>query len=309
MAATQINLPLVGASPYWGDPVASAVMLPASGSLGEVRLTLDTGNLYYWDGAAWQSLPLNGDVFGPASSTDDALARWDGITGKLLKDSVATLSDAGALGGLTDLDTDAATIGTDTGPARLNNGTVETGPTDLETEVTGVLPIANGGTNANAFTANRIVAANAGGTALTPTAYTESTITDILADITSIEADISAIEADIVTIEADIVDLQNDKVDKVAMTANALVRADGTGGDIKGSDAILDESENLTGLQSITLSGTASFFKLAPLTEVQRNALTPAAGMIVFNNDTSRFEGYFDGGSGLAWGPLHGWGS
>lgn len=38
-----------------------------------------------------------GDVVGPASSTDNALARFDGTTGKLIQNSSATLSDAGVL--------------------------------------------------------------------------------------------------------------------------------------------------------------------------------------------------------------------
>lgn len=39
----------------------------------------------------------SGDVVGPASSTDNALARFDGTTGKLIQNSTATLSDTGAL--------------------------------------------------------------------------------------------------------------------------------------------------------------------------------------------------------------------
>lgn len=38
----------------------------------------------------------DGDVFGPASSTDNALARWDGTTGKLLKNSPWVLNDNGS---------------------------------------------------------------------------------------------------------------------------------------------------------------------------------------------------------------------
>jgi hypothetical protein len=39
----------------------------------------------------------SGDVVGPASSTNNAVARFDGTTGKLLKNtSTVTLSDAGA---------------------------------------------------------------------------------------------------------------------------------------------------------------------------------------------------------------------
>jgi len=41
------------ASPYWGDPVADFASLPATGREGEQRITLDTGTIYYWDGAAW----------------------------------------------------------------------------------------------------------------------------------------------------------------------------------------------------------------------------------------------------------------
>ena len=38
-----------------------------------------------------------GDVVGPASSTDNAIARWDGTTGKLLADSIPTIDDQGNL--------------------------------------------------------------------------------------------------------------------------------------------------------------------------------------------------------------------
>ena len=37
----------------------------------------------------------SGDVVGPASSTDNAIARWDGATGLLLQDSVPLVTDAG----------------------------------------------------------------------------------------------------------------------------------------------------------------------------------------------------------------------
>jgi hypothetical protein len=39
----------------------------------------------------------SGDVVGPASATDDALARFNGTTGKLIQSSTATLTDAGLL--------------------------------------------------------------------------------------------------------------------------------------------------------------------------------------------------------------------
>ena len=54
----------------------------------------------------WQLLVSGaGDVTGAVSSTDNALARFDGTTGKLIQNSVGILSDAGALTGLTTVDT------------------------------------------------------------------------------------------------------------------------------------------------------------------------------------------------------------
>lgn len=42
-------------------------------------------------------LKLPGDLFGPSSSTDNALLRFDGTSGKITQNSSATLSDAGVL--------------------------------------------------------------------------------------------------------------------------------------------------------------------------------------------------------------------
>jgi hypothetical protein len=45
----------------------------------------------------------DGDVDGPASSTDNAVARFDGTTGKLIQNSLVTVSDTGAVAGVTTL--------------------------------------------------------------------------------------------------------------------------------------------------------------------------------------------------------------
>lgn len=42
----------------------------------------------------------NGDVVGPASSTDNAVARFDGTTGKLIQDSVVIIGDTGVITGV-----------------------------------------------------------------------------------------------------------------------------------------------------------------------------------------------------------------
>jgi hypothetical protein len=57
--------------------------------------------LYGTDGSGvkgWYAQPGGGaDVVGPSSSTDNAVTRFDGTTGKLLQDSKATISDDGII--------------------------------------------------------------------------------------------------------------------------------------------------------------------------------------------------------------------
>jgi hypothetical protein len=55
-------------------------------------------------GVITNSLPsLGGDVVGPSSATDNAVARYDSTTGKLLQNSVVTVGDSGAVSGVTTL--------------------------------------------------------------------------------------------------------------------------------------------------------------------------------------------------------------
>lgn len=54
-----------------------------------------------------------GDVDGPASSTDNAVVRFDGLTGKKIQNSVVTLSDTGVMAGITDLSATRVAFGSD----------------------------------------------------------------------------------------------------------------------------------------------------------------------------------------------------
>lgn len=58
-------------------------------------------------GGQWVALGVSlglGTVVGPTSSTDNALARWNGTSGAVLQNGAATLSDGGALAGISKLD-------------------------------------------------------------------------------------------------------------------------------------------------------------------------------------------------------------
>ncbi len=77
--------------------VADVASLPVGGDEGDIRWVDDQNAIYTYNGTTWASQAGTGDASGPASATDNALARFDGTTGKLLKNSAATLSDAGVI--------------------------------------------------------------------------------------------------------------------------------------------------------------------------------------------------------------------
>jgi len=70
---------------------------------------------------SWGSVAGTGDVVGPAASTDNALARFDAATGKLIQNSSTILSDASILSGLT-LVLNAGTAAANSQPIKLTSG-------------------------------------------------------------------------------------------------------------------------------------------------------------------------------------------
>jgi hypothetical protein len=82
----------------YNSSTAAATPLAANLANGELAINIADGKLYYKDsGGVVQLLAsssgASGNVVGPASSTDNAISRFDGTTGKLIQNSVVTIAD------------------------------------------------------------------------------------------------------------------------------------------------------------------------------------------------------------------------
>ena len=108
MAATGYTPILIYASGTAAAVPLAADLTTSATTGAELAINYTDGKLYYKNNSGTVTLlasssGASGDVVGPASATDNALARFDLTTGKLIQNSVGILSDAGILTGLTGL--------------------------------------------------------------------------------------------------------------------------------------------------------------------------------------------------------------
>ncbi len=102
------------------DPTSVA----KAGSISDLYLRDGTAEVYIKnDSGTTTNWTMVSTFAGPGSSTDNAIAVWDGTSGSLLKNSVAILSAIGALSGLTQVDVD---------DIRLDANTISTTVTDQD---------------------------------------------------------------------------------------------------------------------------------------------------------------------------------
>jgi hypothetical protein len=103
-SVTSVN-GLTGAVVLTTTNVAEGTNLYYTDARARASVSAGTGISYNsTTGVITNSSPsLGGDVVGPASATDNAIARFDTTTGKLLQNSVVTVGDTGAVSGVTTL--------------------------------------------------------------------------------------------------------------------------------------------------------------------------------------------------------------
>lgn len=104
-------VPMASGAPFQRDPTTADLFDPKVGgyyNIGTIWPNEATGAVWILasisggNTANWLGITdaASGNVDGPASATDNALARFDGTTGKLIQNSVGLLSDVGILTGV-----------------------------------------------------------------------------------------------------------------------------------------------------------------------------------------------------------------
>lgn len=99
----------------------SPVVSPATGLLIYNSGTNQSVGFYFWTGTQWKMLKPQEttDVQGPAVSTDNAIARFDGTSGNIIQNSSVILDDAGNMSGITNITTAGFTMPVNPGEGKV----------------------------------------------------------------------------------------------------------------------------------------------------------------------------------------------
>jgi len=273
------------------------------------------GATFAGDIANWDELSSGMAAIG--SSTDNGIARWDGTSGNAVQDSSVLIDDTDNVSGIVNLTvTGTTTINTGlTGPLKATSGVISASDIDLTSEVTGALPIANGGTNSSTALNNNFVMISSGGGIVEDSAVSTTElnyldgITSALVELTGAQTitgikTFSALPVFSAGIDVNDASTINASGAVDTLTIDNSGSGDSLRVDHSGSGIALDLNGESDFSDDITMSGTGQL-KLPEGTTAQRSG-TPADGMLRFNSDLDRYEGYKESSS--AWDELGGGG-
>lgn len=174
-----------------GDTTGELI-LKTNGNVTAVTIGTDQSVTIAGDLTVDGTLIGGGDVTGPASSTDNAVARFDGTTGKLLKDGVV-YTDANTVSTIVQRDASGNfSAGTITATLAGSAATLTTardiqtnlastsaasfnGSANITPGVTGALGVGNGGTGQTTYTNGQLLIGNTTGNTLTKATLTAGT--------------------------------------------------------------------------------------------------------------------------------------
>ena len=108
--------------------------LPATPRM--VIYNTDISDVEFFDGAVWKSMGGRPAVNGPASSVDNAVMRFDGVSGKLVQNSSVIIDDAGNVVIPGDLTVQGTTITLDSTTLLIEDKNIELGNVATPTNIT-----------------------------------------------------------------------------------------------------------------------------------------------------------------------------
>ena len=223
-----------------------------------------SGSTYLRGDNTWTAPSGSGDVVGPAAATDNAVARYDTTTGKLIQDSAVTIAD---------------TSGNMAGVGTLNTHTIPggTGTLALTSQITGT----NSGTNTGDQTITLTGDVTGAGTgtfaaSIDKTAITGKTLTTMVGADSLLFSDASNTG----NLKEGAV---SDLVLAVVSTDNCIARFDSTAGQIQNSVVtIADTSGNMAAVGTLNAhtipGGTDTFSMLAATQTLTNKRITPRVG-------------------------------
>jgi hypothetical protein len=116
----------------------TTTVVPTTLQQGELAVNITDKKLWVGNAATTPvqllGAGVTGDVVGPASATDNAISRFDATTGKLIQNSLVTVSDTGAISAPVDASISGLTVGKGAGAVSTNTAV---GVSALESNSTG----------------------------------------------------------------------------------------------------------------------------------------------------------------------------